>query len=293
TRQRLKNSKSDFFIENKGQWPPQVRYLARKNGLAAWVTDSGVVYDYHKIVSDTSESEKPAGSKQNHISRMGKAGLPDDNSKIAGHVIRMTFVGSLPPDKSKLPSNKTAEPDSASQLLFAPFDDTKRKAEYDGINKQEGYFNYFIGNDSTKWASFVGLYKEVFVRDLYKGIDIRYYYDISDDGRINLRYDFIVHPGADLSQIKIKFDGADDIRVNEQGELVLNTSLGEIRQGKLFTYQVDHIDLYLLGGKEGGGGKRLESNKMEQVQCLFVKNPDGTIGFEAEQYDKKKVLIID
>ena len=44
-----KANKSQFFIENKGQWPKQVKFWARLGGMNAWITDSGVVYDYYKI----------------------------------------------------------------------------------------------------------------------------------------------------------------------------------------------------------------------------------------------------
>ncbi|MGQ9863909.1 MAG: DUF7948 domain-containing protein [Bacteroidia bacterium] len=39
----------------------------------------------------------------------------------------------------------------------------------------------------------VGLYKEVVLKEVYEEIDVRYYFD---GGR--LRYDYIVHPGADV-----------------------------------------------------------------------------------------------
>jgi hypothetical protein len=39
----------------------------------------------------------------------------------------------------------------------------------EGRGKQMGYYNYFIGNDKSKHATNVGLYKEVVLKDLYKG----------------------------------------------------------------------------------------------------------------------------
>ena len=37
------------FIQNKGQWDKSVLYLAKSNGMNAWITKNGVVYDYYKI----------------------------------------------------------------------------------------------------------------------------------------------------------------------------------------------------------------------------------------------------
>ena len=54
------------------------------------------------------------------------------------------------------------------------------------------YNNYFIGNDSTKWARNCRIYQGVTYKNIYPGIDLRYY---TDNGK--LKYDLIIHPGAD------------------------------------------------------------------------------------------------
>ena len=52
--QLLQKTKSNFFIQNKGQWPKEVKYLARIGGMNAWINKYGVVYDYYKIKYDYS-----------------------------------------------------------------------------------------------------------------------------------------------------------------------------------------------------------------------------------------------
>jgi len=39
-----------------------------------------------------------------------------------------------------------------------------------GLKKMETYYNYFIGNDTNKWASHVPLFEEVVIENLYDGI---------------------------------------------------------------------------------------------------------------------------
>ncbi len=56
--------------------------------------------------------------------------------------------------------------------------------------------NYFIGNDSSKWASNVKIYHVVAYKNIYPNIDIRYYSEGSA-----LKYDVIVHPGGDPSKL--------------------------------------------------------------------------------------------
>jgi gliding motility-associated-like protein len=222
-----------FFIENKGQWPKQVKFLARLGGMNCWITDSGVVYDYYRI----------------------------DRNYSMDSIIRL-----LPHEKDEFERTHTS---CKGQVVRMDYEGINLNAEKQGTDKSEAYYNYFIGNDSTKWASYVGLYGELIVKDAYFGIDIRYYFD---SGQI--RYDYLVKPGADIASISFSLIGADDVTVNEPGELIIQTSLGEVKHGRLFAYQKI--------GKE----KR-------EVICRFVRKEDGNFGIIASSYEKGSILVID
>ena len=71
--------KSNYFVENKGQWNSNVRYFTRIAGMNAWITDDGVVYDFYKINRTNIE---------NNISDKIQ------NEQRIGNVIKMTFVDS-------------------------------------------------------------------------------------------------------------------------------------------------------------------------------------------------------
>jgi hypothetical protein len=135
-------------------------------------------------------------------------------------------------------------------------------------NKQQAYYNFFMSSDQSKWASNVGLYKEVTTKSIYNGIDIRYYFD-----KNTLRYDYIVHPGANPAQIQIKLDGANAYSINNDGDLVFNTCLGEVKLKDLYTYQM------VNGSKKA-------------VASAFKINEE-TIQFDVQNYDKTQPLIID
>jgi hypothetical protein len=228
-----KSTKSQFFIENKGQWPKQVKFLARLGGMNCWITDSGVVYDYYRIDRNFS---------------------PD------------TLFRMLPYEKDNFERTHTS---FKGQVVRIDYDGINLNAKKLGIDKKEAYYNYFIGNDSTKWASLVGLYSEVLVKDAYRGIDIRYYFD---SGQI--RYDYLVNPGADISQISFRLTGADDISINESGELLIQTSLGKVKHGKLYAYQ------------QFGDEKK-------EVNCKFERKADGNFAVFATNYEKGLALVID
>ncbi len=231
--QMLSKTKSNFFIENKGQWPDEVLYMARIGGMNAWITNKGVVYDYYKIIRDY-KSEQTI-----KMDPCEREEFENSHTNTKGQVVEMTLEG----------ANKNA--------ITLP------------TGMQEGYYNYFIGNDSTKWASFVRLYNEVLIQDIYPGIDIRYYFD---NGLV--RYDYIAKPGVDLAQINIEINGADSYKINENGELTLKTNLGIITHGKLYAYQ--------KAGSDKTG-----------IACTFTKNNNGTVGVIAKDYNPALALVID
>lgn len=145
---------------------------------------------------------------------------------------------------------------------------SEEKISYETGYQEEGYFNFFIGKDNKKWASNVKLFKEVTIKNIYSGIDMRYYYQNE-----NLRYDYIIHPNANPNQIQVTIDGAINYFINAQGELVFYTRFGELKQTQLFTYQ-------FINGKK------------KEIRSSF-KLVGNSIQFDLGDYDKSKPLIID
>ncbi len=128
--------------------------------------------------------------------------------------------------------------------------------------------NYIIGKDKSKWATNVKRFNEVIIHNIYEGVDLRLTFDENYP-----RYDFIVNPGADLNKIKVKLDGANIIE-NNKNELVLNTSIGNLYNGKLKTFNV------MKNGKSNVINSEFE----------FYNNQ---FKFKVNDYDKNNVLIID
>ena len=96
---------------------------------------------------------------------------------------------------------------------------------------QPFYHNYFMGTDSNRWAANVPLSKAVVYKNIYSGIDVKVF------GRgNNVRYDFIVSPGASPSAIVLKFTGQQDLFLRD-GQLIIGTCVGEISQTAPYAYQ--------------------------------------------------------
>src|SRR6185503_15072770 len=101
-----------------------------------------------------------------------------------------------------------------------------------GMNELPGKVNYFIGNDSSKWRTGIATYARAFFKHVYPGVDLVYY-----GNQRELEYDLKVAPGANPRAVRLAFEGARQIRVDKQGDLVLSTAAGEIRQRKPIAYQ--------------------------------------------------------
>ena len=129
------------------------------------------------------------------------------------------------------------------------------------------YTNYFIGNDPSKWAENCSIFQAVTVKGVYPGVDVRYY---SSNGR--MKYDIIVAPGANLSKIKLQYKGVDGLQV-KNGELLIKTSVGELKELSPYSYQVTNAGRKTVNAK------------------FVVKGNE--VSFDIKGYDPRATLVID
>jgi hypothetical protein len=135
--------------------------------------------------------------------------------------------------------------------------------------KVKTYYNYLIADDTAHSRGHVGLYKEVALTKVYDKIDMRYYFEGN-----SLRYDYILKPGANASQINMQLEGSDHSYLNSDGEWIFETRFGEVKNTKLLSYQIIN------------GEKKVIPSK-------FKKDAKGNITFELGAYDDTKELVID
>ncbi|MFH2001565.1 MAG: SBBP repeat-containing protein [Planctomycetota bacterium] len=142
-----------------------------------------------------------------------------------------------------------------------------------GEDQQEAVFSYFKGKPGD-WNTGIPTYSKIVYEDLWPGIDLVYY------GTVNqLKYDFIVKPGADPNIIRFAITGASDVVLDESGIIEVNTPLGSFQDEKPTAYQ--EID-----------GSRLD------VPVAYSLDRSGSdvsysIGFEVGKYDPRGSLVID
>ena len=129
------------------------------------------------------------------------------------------------------------------------------------------FANYFIGNDSSKWKGNCKLYQGVTYKNMYPNIDVRYY---TNQG--TLKYDIIVHPGGNISDIALQYTGADKLHIQNK-ELVIGTSVGEVKELYPYTYQV-------------------AEKARETLDCKYVVDKN-IVRFKVSNYNKNATLVID
>lgn len=137
-----------------------------------------------------------------------------------------------------------------------------------GAESFETYYNYYIGNDQSKWKSGVHPFGTVTYNNLYPGIDA-----LIKTDKGNFAYDFIIAPNADAGQVKLRFEGADKLELKD-GKLIIHNSVKAVEESAPYTYQI-------VNGEK------------KEVKCAYVLN-GSTVSFAfPEGYDKSLPLVID
>lgn len=134
-----------------------------------------------------------------------------------------------------------------------------------------GKINYLIGRDPARWHTNLPTYAHVRYRQLYPGVDAVFY---GKEGEIE--YDLVVSPGTSLSKVAFALDGIKQMKVADNGDLVLGLENGgiEARQLRPVAYQ------------QVNGARRL-------LAARYVIHRDKTVGFAVAGYDRKLPLVID
>lgn len=180
------------FKENKQQWPKQVSFAAELAAGQVFIETSGFCYQLFSLKD----------IQRAHDQMNDREPLPKNvESIVHGHNFKVEFV------KASLSHYQTGK-------------------------KQPEYYNYFLGNDPSKWASDVKAFESVLYTHIYQNIDLNVY---SQDGQ--LKYDFIVKAGADPTEMRLKYHFTQGIRL-DHAKLIIQTSLGDITEHIPEAYQI-------------------------------------------------------
>lgn len=221
------------FIENKKQWPSSIHYSAQLPSGNLSLKNNALQYFLY-------DKGAIADLHMKSHSNMYESGeeVCEDELEIAMHQYVVNFI------------NSNSGVSISGQESFPE------------------YYNYYLGSDSSMWASYAKAYQTINYSGLYDSIDMRVYSSNRD-----LKYDLILKPGAQSSDIALQYAGLDDLYLFN-GDLVIETNLGVVREQKPYAYQI-------INGKQ------------IPVKCNYILDCD-VLSFELpEGYDKAYEVVID
>src|SRR6185369_143467 len=112
-------------------------------------------------------------------------------------------------------------------------------------------------------------YKKAYLKEIYPGIDVVYY-----GSQQELEYDFVIGRGANPKLIRFSVEGADQVRLDKTGKLLLSLKHGEVSLNKPVIYQLD------------------ENGSRREVKGTYVVNGN-EVRFKLDRFNSGKALIID
>lgn len=128
-----------------------------------------------------------------------------------------------------------------------------------------GYYTYGTENNQTIIAQ---AYKKLIYKNLYPNIDVEYVFHEKE----GIKYNLILHPGADPGVIKMKYSSAKDVSLDGSG----NIHLGVKKQNDI----IDHAPVSFYKDDE------------TSITSSFVRNGN-EVSFQLENYDNTKTVVID
>jgi len=225
----LANTPLVRFIENKGQWGKEIKFVAQIPGGVLQIRQQGL----HYIFLDNNALYEMKHSKQT-----------DKIKSLKAHGLDVIFEDSNP-DFTVSANNSITETQ-----------------------------NFFYGNDPKNWATGVKSYGEIWLKNIYKGIDLRLY---STENA--LKYEFIIAPNVPTEQIKMRYEGADEILL-ENGNLNIKTSLANIIEMKPYSFSETVVNAN-------------SRHSFSEVNSNFKINKNVVTFSFSNDYDHNKTLTID
>lgn len=144
-----------------------------------------------------------------------------------------------------------------------------------GRDETGAVISYFKGPEKD-WKTGLPSYSKIAYRELWPGIDLVF------SGNMNeLKYEFVVKPGADPSLIRLRYRGAEKVAIDKYGRLEVTTPVASFKDGVPIAWQ------------ETAGGKKDVSLAYDLAIKTAIDEPDFSYGLKVGAYDPALPLVLD
>jgi hypothetical protein len=144
-----------------------------------------------------------------------------------------------------------------------------------GIAPLRAQTNYFIGRDPSKWRKAVPNYTRAEARRILPGVDLVAYSNGAADRRENqLEFDLRIAPEANADDLRIKISGAEELRLNAEGDLLMQVENAQLILHKPALYE--QVRSRELPRKSATAASPVQRYPIEGA---YIFEPDGSIGF--------------
>ncbi len=254
----IKQESRKVFIENKGQFP----FIYSKQ-IANEIKTADVLYAYDDrstMIYFTKNGVKFCLSKKILKDK------DEDNDKE-----NLLFQKTSLKDIDKSHHQKELEERTEkweTNIAGFTWENTNPNCEIVAENPTEDYFSYsyYDNTGAQKDVDNINGYRKITYKNLYPNIDVVYEFYPTD----GIKYSLILHPGADISQVKMDYTG--NLKLKSSGDLHISTIFGNI---------IDHAPSAFYS-----------DNKSSVINSYFVVK-DKSVSFHLDAYDKTKTVTID
>ncbi len=131
-----------------------------------------------------------------------------------------------------------------THYLSALWEGASANTTIEAKEKETNFCSYLVRGRCLQ----AGVFKILRYRNIYPGIDIEYFFP---EGKEGIKYSVIIHPGADASQLKLKYEGSKGIYLDKQGNIFVKSKLGNFTDHAPVSYDEQGIfiksDFELVG----------------------------------------------
>ncbi len=226
------------------------------------------MYQINSLINLPFSFELNMGQKANHI-RFLTRGREYTAFFTPNEVIFTLQEGKKENSISPKVRKPLEEQSNKYNLLKMKMEGSNSDIEIIGEELLEGRFNYLIDKDTEKWITNVPTYRRIKYKEIYPGIDLIYY-----GNEHQLEHDFIVQPNIDPKVINLSFEGAENIEVDKDGHLIVETKTGRLKLLKPIVYQ----DI---------------NGKQQEIKSSYEIRRNRNVGFILGKYNNSIPLRID